>query len=132
MSFVYRSLLGAVALSTLLTGAAAPVAAHHSFAVFDFSTQIPFEGVVETLNFKNPHIAMTLRHTKPDGTTEIIEFIEGAPANMLVRQGLSPDLIVPGTRITAFGSPLREDPSKYFLRNVRLEDGREFPTGAPQ
>ncbi len=45
---------------------------------------------------------------------------------MLVRAGLRPSMIEPGTRITAFGSPLIEDPSKYFLRKVRLEDGREF------
>lgn len=120
------------AACVLLLGPALPATAHHSFAVYDFSQQIPFEGVVETLNFKNPHIAMTLRHTNEDGTTEIIRFIEGAPANMLVRQGLSPDLIQPGTKITAYGSPLREDPSRYFLRNVRLEDGREFPTGGAQ
>jgi hypothetical protein len=101
-------------------------AAHHSFAVFDFSQQIPFEGVVATLNFKNPHIAMTLTHSLEDGGTETIDFIEGAPANMLVRNGLRPDMIKPGTKVTAFGSPLREDPSKYFLRRIQLEDGREF------
>lgn len=101
-------------------------AAHHSFAVFDFSQEIPFEGVVTTLNFKNPHIAMTLTRALDGGGTETIEFIEGAPANMLVRNGLRPEWIEPGTRITAIGSPLREDPSKYFLRRMRLEDGREF------
>jgi len=110
----------------LALGLVASVSAHHSFAVYDFTQQIPFEGVVETLNFKNPHIAMTLKHTKEDGETETIEFIEGAPANMLVRNGLRPEMIKPGTKITAFGSPLREDPTRFFLRKIRLEDGREF------
>jgi hypothetical protein len=103
-----------------------PAFAHHSFAVYDFAQQIPFEGVVETLNFKNPHIAMTLTHTDENGATRTIEFIEGAPANMLVRNGLRPEMIKPGTKVTAFGSPLREDPTKFFLRKVVLEDGREF------
>jgi hypothetical protein len=115
-----------VAVLVLLAGLAHVAAAHHSFAVFDFSQEIPFEGVVDTLNFKNPHIAMTLRRTLDSGETEVVNFIEGAPANMLVRNGLRPDMIKPGTRITAIGSPLREDPSQYFLRRVRLEDGREF------
>lgn len=114
------------AVSAFLAAAVLPASAHHSFAVYDFEQQIPFEGVVETLNFKNPHIAMTLRHTKEDGTTEIVDFIEGAPANMLAREGLRPSMIEPGTKITAFGSPLREDPNQYFLRRIRLEDGREF------
>jgi hypothetical protein len=100
--------------------------AHHSFAVYDFTQEIPFEGVVDTLNFKNPHIAMTLMHTDENGEAVVIHFIEGAPANMLVRNGLRPDMIKPGTRITAIGSPLREDPTQFFLRRVRLEDGREF------
>jgi hypothetical protein len=100
--------------------------AHHSFAVYDFSRQIEFVGTVDTLNFKNPHIAMTLRVTGEDGESGIIEFIEGAPANMLARNGLRPDMIAPGTKITAVGSPLIEDPGKYFLRNVILADGREF------
>lgn len=126
------SLLRSLVLTAaaLIVGAPGPAGAHHSFAVYDFEQQIPFEGVVESLNFKNPHIAMTLRHTKDDGTTEIVEFIEGAPANMFVREGLRPSMIEPGTKVTAIGSPLREDPSKYFLRRVRLEDGREFDGSA--
>ena len=100
--------------------------AHHSFAVYDFSQEIPFEGVVDTLNFKNPHIAMTLTRTLDNGETETITFIEGAPANMLVRNGLRPTMIEPGTKITAVGWPLRENSSQYFLRRVILEDGRAF------
>jgi hypothetical protein len=118
-----RARLAGVLLTAVF---ATPLQAHHSFAVFDFSQQIPFEGVVETLNFKNPHIAMTLTRTSENGETETINFIEGAPANMLVRNGLRPDMIKPGTKLTAYGSPLREDPTQFFLRKVRLEDGREF------
>lgn len=109
-----------------LLAAASPVRAHHSFAVFDFSQEIPFEGTVRTLNFKNPHIAMTLSRELDGGETQIINFIEGAPANMLVRNGLRPNMIEPGTKITAIGSPLREDPTQYFLRRIVLQDGREF------
>jgi hypothetical protein len=100
--------------------------AHHSFAVFDFQTQIPFDGVVETIKFRNPHIAMTLKTVDADGKETIVEFIEGAPANMLVRSGLRPEMIKPGTHIIATGSPLLEDKSKYFLRLIRLDDGQEF------
>jgi hypothetical protein len=110
----------------LVVGAALPAFGHHSFAVYDFEQQIPFEGVVATLSFKNPHIAMTLTHTRPDGTTETIDFVEGAPANMAVRGGLTPDMIKPGTKVTAIGSPRRDNPNAFFLRHIRLADGREF------
>lgn len=100
--------------------------AHHSFAIFDFQTQIPFEGVVETIKFRNPHIEMTLKVKAEDGSEKIVHFIEGAPANMLVRGGLRPEEVAPGSHINTLGSPLIEDPSKYFLRMIKLDDGREF------
>lgn len=105
---------------------AAPAMAHHSFAVYDFETQITFEGTVDTLKFRNPHIAMTLKTVDAEGNERIVEFIEGAPANMLARSGLKPDMIKPGTHLTAVGSPLQEDATKFFLRTIRLESGEEF------
>ncbi|MEO8466106.1 MAG: DUF6152 family protein [Gammaproteobacteria bacterium] len=116
----------AALLCALAVVAALPASGHHSFAVYDFEQQIPFEGVVATLSFKNPHMSMTLTHTRPDGSTETIDFVEGAPANMAVRGGLTPDMIKPGTKITAIGSPRRDNPNVFFLRHVRLADGREF------
>jgi hypothetical protein len=121
---VNGKVFSAVAALTILLFQSA--SAHHSFAVYDFQQQIEFAGTVDTLNFKNPHIAMTLSVTDENGETKIVEFIEGAPANMLARKGLKPDMIAPGTEITAVGSPLIEDPTKFFLRRVRLADGREF------
>ncbi len=100
--------------------------AHHSFAIYDFETQIPFDGVVESVKFRNPHIALSLRIVDETGAEKIIEFVEGAPANMLVRSGLKPDMIKPGTHIVATGSPLIEDTSKFFLRTIRLDSGEEF------
>ena len=100
--------------------------AHHSFAVYDFEQQIPFTGVVSELKFRNPHIAMTLILTREDGTQETIRFIEGAPANMLVRIGLKPDMIKVGTKLTAYGSPKKTDPTVFFLRKVVLENGKEY------
>jgi hypothetical protein len=125
LAFHLRNGLAAAALA-FAAGAPGGAAAHHSFAIWDFDVEIPFEGVVDTLNFRNPHIRMTLARERDDGQVEVIVFSEGAPANMLVRLGLTPDMISPGTRITAIGSPHRDRPDVYFLRVVRLEDGREF------
>jgi 3-dehydroquinate dehydratase len=113
---------GLVAIFVLLPGAWA----HHSFAVYDFGQQIEFAGTVESINFKNPHIAMTLKVTNDNGEAQIIDFIEGAPANMLARKGLRPAMVAVGEEITVFGSPLIEDPSKFFIRRIRLADGSEF------
>ena len=105
---------------------AASAGAHHSFAVYDFATEIAFEGVVETLNFKNPHIAMTLAYEDENGATQIANFIEGAPANMMIRNGFNPAWIAPGSAITAIGSPRHDNPDELFLKSIILEDGTEY------
>lgn len=101
--------------------------AHHSFAVYDLDQQLEFEGVVATLKFRNPHIALTLTRMLPNGEKRTVNFVEGMPANMALRLGLSPDLIKPGTKLTAFGSPRKDNPHVFFLRKLKLADGREFP-----
>jgi Family of unknown function (DUF6152) len=104
----------------------APSSAHHSFAVWDLQQSIPFEGVIDTVNFRNPHMSMTLVQTKPDGTQVKINFSEGAPANMMIRIGLRPEMIKPGTKITAIGSPRKDDPNVYFLKSIILADGTTY------
>ena len=111
------AVLGAVAL---------PAAAHHSFAIYDMEQNINFDGVVAVLKMRNPHMALTLKVTKDDGTTGMVEFVEGAPANMIVRMGLDPDDIAVGMPIKAIGAPLRDDAHAYFLKAIILPDGRRF------
>jgi hypothetical protein len=113
-------------LAAAFAACSLPALAHHSFAIYDMEQNIEFEGVVETLKMRNPHIAMTLTVTNADGTTKTINFVEGAPANMIVRQGLNPADIAVGKPIRAVGAPLRDDPNSYFLKAVILPDGRRF------
>lgn len=115
-----------LALACIASALPLSVLAHHSFAIYDFQTQIPFEGTVETLKFRNPHIEMTLKTVDADGKETIINFVEGAPANMLARQGLKPTDLKKGTKVTGIGSPQLDDNTKFFLRSIILEDGREF------
>ena len=105
---------------------ALPVAAHHSFAIYDMEQNVEFEGVVETLKMRNPHMALTLETTAADGTKRIVNFVEGAPANMIVRLGLSPDDVAPGKSIKAIGAPRRDDPNAFFLKAIILPDGRRY------
>lgn len=116
-------------LFVLLAAAAAyalPAAAHHSFAIYDMAQNVEFEGVVETLKMRNPHMALTLETTAADGTKRIVNFVEGAPANMIVRLGLSPDDVAPGKSIKAIGAPRRDDPNAFFLKAIILPDGRRY------
>ena len=113
-------------LLTALAGVAGPVAAHHSFAIYDMQQNVEFHGVVATVKFRNPHMAMTLTTTGADGKEKIINFVEGAPANMLARLGLRPAHIEPGQEITAIGAPRTDDPDAWFLKAIILADGTRF------
>ena len=105
---------------------ALPAAAHHSFAIYDMSQNVEFEGVVDIVKLRNPHMAMTLIQTNSDGSKATINFVEGAPANMIVRLGLKPDDIAPGKKIKAIGAPRRDNPTEFFLKAVILPDGQKF------
>ena len=113
-------------LAAALTAVAVPAAAHHSFAIYDMAQNIEFDGVVETLKMRNPHMAMTLTVTNPDGTKKTINFVEGAPANMIVRMGLNPADVAAGKPIKAIGAPRKDDPNAYFLKAIILPDGRKY------
>jgi hypothetical protein len=105
---------------------ALPAGAHHSFAIYDMSQSIEFEGVVETAKLRNPHMALTLIVTHADGRKSTINFVEGAPANMLVRMGLDPADIAPGKSIKAIGGPRRDDPNAFFLKVIILPNGKQY------
>src|SRR5690606_31111111 len=102
------------------------IAAHHSTAEYDFSTEVVFAGEVLTVEFQNPHIALTLVGEGPDGRRRIVDFIEGPGANAVLRQGLAPEALAPGAKITAVGPPRHDNARKFYLRRIRLKNGQEF------
>ncbi len=105
---------------------AAPAAAHHSFAIYDMQQNVEFHGVIATVKLRNPHMAMTLTTTAADGSQKTINFVDGAPANMLARLGLRPEHVQPGQEITAIGAPRHDDPDAWFLKAIILPDGTRF------
>ena len=94
----------------LLLAAAFPTAAHHSFAIYDMQQDVEFHGVIASVKLRNPHMAMTLTTKDASGKEQTVNFVEGAPANMLARLGLRPEHIKVGTQITAIGAPRHDDP----------------------
>jgi hypothetical protein len=115
-----------IVLGLAVTTGAAPVAAHHSFAIYDMAQNVEFRGVIDTVKLRNPHMALTLTVKGEDGGEKTIEFVEGAPANMLARLGLRPEMIPVGQEITAIGAPRRDNPNAWFLKAIILPDGTRF------
>jgi len=113
-------------LCSAVAAIAAPAAAHHSFAIYDMQQNVEFHGVVAVIKLRNPHMAMTLTATGADGKEQTIEFVEGAPANMLARLGLRPEHVKVGQELTAIGAPRHDNPNAWFLKAIILPDGTRF------
>ena len=101
-------------------------AAHHSFAIYDMQQNVEFHGVVANIKLRNPHMAMTLTTTDADGKQQTIEFVEGAPANMLARLGLTARPRQGGTRAHGHRRTAPRQSDAWFLKAIILPDGTRF------
>lgn len=115
-------------LPACLILAAAPFAAtgHHSNAEYDFGVIEEYEGEILEVSWRNPHVRMSLRSVRDDGT-EVIWDLEAQAANNLARRGLSPEQIGLGDVVRVAGHPSRRRDSMY-LTNVLLTNGTEIRT----
>jgi hypothetical protein len=94
----YTSRLLAASLSVgLLAYAGGPAFAHHSTAVYEFSTTT-IEGMVLEFRYINPHSILVLRQSGATGRARIWR-LEGYPPGALVREGFSRNSLRPGDRI---------------------------------
>jgi len=100
--------------SAALTGALAwlamsmPAAAHHSFAMFDFSKTDTVKGTVTEFRWTNPHVALLVElDPKPGAAPEVWSMELTSPGN-LTRAGWSRHSFKPGDRIELEFNPLRD------------------------
>jgi hypothetical protein len=100
MGMTVMTRAGSALLLAFGLSVATPALAHHSFAKWDMSEKalVKFTGVVEELDFKNPHMSMKLRvpDSNGDGGSKLINFSEGGPRNMLIRMGIKDSDIAVG------------------------------------
>jgi hypothetical protein len=108
-------------------GALAPAAAfgHHSRASYDMTTEVVIEGTVTELEWRNPHISMTVATTGADGASlrREIEVMSVSEARAL---GLRQDAIALGSHVVVRAHPGRGGKSALGL-DVRTSDGMLLP-----
>lgn len=94
-------MLGAALVTSSLAGA------HHSFAMFDSSTEQTIEGVVKEFQWTNPHTWIQVNVTGADG--KVVEYsIEGNSPNGLSRQGWTRNSLKPGDKVVLKMHPLKD------------------------
>jgi hypothetical protein len=114
-------LLGLMSMTALLS-------AHHSRAMFDVETLVSVEGVVTGVQWRNPHMWVTLDVPGSDGKTESWGF-EGAGAASMVAAGISPQILKVGNRVKIIAHPGR-DKSKRIAEFMGMEvNGRYYSRG---
>lgn len=92
---------------------------HHSRFVYDDSRLVEFQGTIESVFWRNPHVLIRVR-TDDSAVWEL----EGGPVNALERAGIGSDAVAVGESVTVRGLASQRD--EYSMQPVRLDyaDGR--------
>ena len=111
--------------ATALAALSAPAFGHHSLAMYDTSTQVSMEGVVEEFEWRNPHSWLHVM-VKDENGIERRWTLESNSIGQLIQTGWSPDIVHPGDAITVVLNPLRDGTRGGRLEEIRHSDGRIF------
>ncbi|HEX7238511.1 MAG TPA: DUF6152 family protein [Gammaproteobacteria bacterium] len=114
------ALIGALCVST---GAAA----HHSRALYDTTHEVVIDGTVVALEWRNPHVSLTVETKSADGTAvrRDIEVMSVSEARAL---GLRQDAMAVGSHVVVTAHPGRAGPAARAVGlTVRTDDGSVLP-----
>ncbi|MGX7895222.1 DUF6152 family protein [Tsuneonella sp. HG222] len=107
-----------------------PLAAHHSFAMFDNTRSITLRGAVTKFQWTNPHAFLEVDATQPNGSTKHYT-LEMTSINMMSRGGWSSRTIKAGDQVTVYVSPLRNGTAGGLVLEVVLPSGKHMLPGVP-
>ncbi len=112
-------LLAATSIATL-------AAAHHSFAPhFDSKKPVSIAGKVTQFEARNPHSYLHIQAVDENGRSQ--EYIcESHGFTQLARNGITREILKPGTELRIEGSQSRNDRHRCFFTDVYFPDGRKL------
>ena len=103
----------------------APVFAHHSLALYDMTNPVTVEGVVERLEWTNPHahLYVNVRDDKGNVKEWVIEMDR---PDFLKRNGWTTATVKPGDTITCTGGPAKSGAKTMRCTTVELPNGEKL------
>jgi hypothetical protein len=117
-------LQGVTACTALMT-ATIPVMAHHSFAMFDFTSIVTIKGTVKEFRWTNPHVILLVDAPPKAGEAPETWSLELTSPGNLTRIGWSRHSFKPGDRIELDFNPLRDGKhGGAFKKAVLAETGQ--------
>ena len=114
----------------LVLALAAPVLAHHSFAMYDHTRTITIRGEVTKFQWTNPHAYLEVDVKQKDGTIKHYS-IEMTSINMMQRLGWRSNMIKAGDQVTAVAAPLLNGEPGGLLLAITLANGEKRELGVP-
>ena len=125
-----RSVFVGTALLVGLSGA--NLAAHHAEAAqFDAAKPVTVTGTIRKVEWSNPHIWFYVDVTDASGKVTTWGF-SGGPPGMLLRRGITKDVLKIGTVVNVQGSRAKDGSNNASGGRVTLPDGRNLFTASAE
>jgi hypothetical protein len=127
-----RSLLSFVGLLVSVLGLSTAAVAHHSFsAEFDVGRPVTLVGTVKEFEWTNPHAWIHIEVADAAGAKQVWA-VEMLGVNSLVRDGLTPNTLKTGDKLTITGYGARNGTTTANATTVsRTETGETLYDTAP-
>jgi hypothetical protein len=102
MRFLSLARLAIVTIFALSVGL--NVMAHHGWADFDRSKRVEISGIILESKYENPHTFVRVRVEQSEWAVEL------SAVPRMRRNGITPEMIKPGTRVSLVGHPHKKKP----------------------
>ncbi len=104
--------------------------AHHSPASYDLNQEITVEGTIAEVDWRNPHVYLTVETEGADGVP-VLQEVEAASVSAAQSLGLSRNLLSPGAPVVIRAFANRRGPGRMVIgADVTFEDGSIYPLTA--
>jgi hypothetical protein len=103
------------ALAAIACLLAVPVAAHHGWSNYHEDKPITLEGVIRESTYENPHGTARVE------TKEKTWFVILAPVARMQRNGLTEEMLKPGTKATVLGYQHKTDADEMRAERITID-----------